>query len=101
MTESCALGVPMLCNLTSDLADYLRDGENAIVVSEVSVGAFCQALEGALTLSEGQFRNMKRAARVLAERFDGSRYANAYTRILAQAKVWHSPQSSVSANSLL
>jgi glycosyltransferase involved in cell wall biosynthesis len=83
VTECSALGVPMLCNLTSDLADYLRDGDNAIVVPEVSVAGFRQAVQRALALSEGQWRNMKQAARALAERFDGSAYAPMYRRILA------------------
>jgi len=53
MTECSALGVPMLCNLTSDLADYLRNGVNAIVVSDVSVEGFCQALQGAFGPQRG------------------------------------------------
>jgi glycosyltransferase involved in cell wall biosynthesis len=49
--EFFALGVPVLCNLTSDLGLYLKDGHNGVVVSGVDVDAFCAAVEKALSLS--------------------------------------------------
>ncbi len=73
----------MLCNLTSDLGEFLRDGENSILVSSVTAEGFCDALKKALALDEAQLRRIKNGARTLAERFDASRYAGVYKEILA------------------
>jgi glycosyltransferase involved in cell wall biosynthesis len=73
----------MLCNLTSDLACYLRDGDNALIVGDLSVEAVCAAIDRALALEEEQALKMRRAARSTAAEFDGSRYAEAYRSLLA------------------
>lgn len=82
VTECSALGVPMLCNLTSDLADHLVDGKNAIVATTASVESFCGALERAVGLNQDQFKEMKNRAKELADHFDGSRYSGVYRNIL-------------------
>jgi glycosyltransferase involved in cell wall biosynthesis len=80
--EFSALGVPMLCNLSSDLGSYLKDGQNAILVPEVSVEGFCSALEKALCLSADDFHCMRGQARQMAQRFDGAAYAESYRELL-------------------
>jgi hypothetical protein len=72
----------MLCNLTSDLADHLVDGKNAIVATTASVESFCGALERAVGLNQDQFKEMKNRAKELADHFDGSRYSGVYRNIL-------------------
>ncbi len=66
-TEGLSAGVPMLCNFTSDLALYLRDGENCIRIRDCSVAACAEALERIVSLTLGERRAMKCAARRTAE----------------------------------
>jgi glycosyltransferase involved in cell wall biosynthesis len=80
--EFSALGVPMLCNLSSDLGTYLKDGQNAILVPDVSIEGFCSALEKARRLSADAFHCMRVQARQMAQRFDGAAYANSYRELL-------------------
>lgn len=80
--EFFALGVPLLCNLTGDLGDCLKDGHNGIVVPAVNVEAFCHAVEKALALNQEQYGNMREAARRTAAQFDGSRFSKAYQCVL-------------------
>jgi glycosyltransferase involved in cell wall biosynthesis len=80
--EFSALGVPMMSNLTSDLGSYLKDGQNAIVVPDVSLEGFCSALEKALRLSADAFHSMSGQAKDMARRFDGSGYAESYRKLL-------------------
>jgi glycosyltransferase involved in cell wall biosynthesis len=40
VVESLSSGTPVICNITSDLGDYIRDGENGIVVDRCSAEAF-------------------------------------------------------------
>jgi glycosyltransferase involved in cell wall biosynthesis len=80
--EFSALGVPMLCNLSSDLGTYLTDGQNAILVPDVSIEGFCSALEKARRLSADAFHCMRVQARQMAQRFDGAAYANSYRELL-------------------
>jgi glycosyltransferase involved in cell wall biosynthesis len=83
--EFCALGVPMLCNLTSDLNQYLVDGQNAIVVEDITVDSLCKALSRALALSHEQRENMRAAARRTAKQFDGLQFADVYRRLINEA----------------
>ena len=75
----------MLCNLTSDLNQYLVDGQNAIVVEDVSLDSLCKALSRALALSHEQRENMRDAARRTAKHFDGTQFADAYRRLMSEA----------------
>ncbi len=72
----------MMSNLSSDLGSYLKDGQNAIVVPEVSLEGFCSALEKALRLSADAFHSMKGQAKDMARRFDGGGYAESYQKLL-------------------
>ncbi len=65
--ESLAVGTPVICNLTSDLGDFLEDGVQALICPEPTVEACLQALGRALTLTPTQLTGMRRAAHHLAE----------------------------------
>lgn len=80
--EFSAFGVPMLCNLSSDLSSYLKNGENSILVPEVSVEGFCSALEKALRLSADAYHSLRRQAKEMARRFDGAAFADSYRELL-------------------
>ena len=81
--EFLALRVPLLCNLTSDLHDYLQDGVNAIIVADTSVGALCSALERAARLTQSQHATLKENAGITAQLFDAKRYAQTYRELLS------------------
>ncbi|MER7333102.1 MULTISPECIES: glycosyltransferase [unclassified Micromonospora] len=69
--ESLAAGACPIVNLTSDLGEYLTDGENAVVVEACSAEAFATALRRVISLSPGDLVRMSRNARTLADtRFD-------------------------------
>jgi glycosyltransferase involved in cell wall biosynthesis len=65
--EAMSHGVAMICNLTSDLGMYLRDGENAIIVNDCSVDAMTEAIRKALKLDRASMDRIKRNARITAE----------------------------------
>ncbi len=80
--EFLAMGIPLMANLSSDLADYLRDGENALVCRTVTVNGLYATLRRAWELTEPQFQAMKLAALKTAERFDARNYAKVYQQLI-------------------
>jgi glycosyltransferase involved in cell wall biosynthesis len=74
--ESLAAGCPVLGNLTSDLGDYLKDSNNAIVCEPdtetrtVLAPAVTEALDRANHLTDDELFEMKLAARASAEDLD-------------------------------
>jgi len=81
--ESLASGTPVICNLTSDLGDYIHDGVEGIVCADSSIDAFATALERALALTSQQRTEMRKAAREQAERsFDYRAYADSLLSFL-------------------
>ena len=60
-------GVAMICNLSSDLGMYLKDGENAIIVDGYDEKSFTRSLERVLTMSRSEIDSIKHNARLLAE----------------------------------
>lgn len=63
VVESLASGTPVICNYTSDLNMYLKDGENAIIVKECSADACKQALQRVVNLSCEERSVMRNKAR--------------------------------------
>lgn len=82
--EFCALGVPIMCNLTSDLHEYLVDYQNALIVEDLSVSALCSTVNRALALTSDQLERMESAARRTATRFDGCHFADVYRGLLSR-----------------
>ncbi|TKZ17453.1 glycosyltransferase family 4 protein [Shimia litoralis] len=66
--ESLALGTPVITNLTSDLADHLRDGETGLECTEPTAPALGAVLDRALALGADARSTMRRAARTEAEK---------------------------------
>lgn len=73
--ESLATGTPVICNLSSDLGMYLKDGENAIILANRRVQDVVAGLRRAINLSQEQKAQMCKAARKTAEEsFDYKKY---------------------------
>lgn len=81
--ESLTLGTPVITNLTSDLAEDLRDGENGLVCPHPTLEALLPVLERAHVLRGNRLAAMRRSARASAEaRFDIQRYGPDLRRLL-------------------
>lgn len=65
--EALSCGIPMLCNCSSDLDMYLKDGYNSILIDECSVEACVTALRRVILCSNETINVMKSNARVTAE----------------------------------
>jgi len=75
VVESLATGTPLICNLSSDLGDYLNDGENCLIVENCSSTSFRKVLEKALALSVEEKKVFSKNARETAEKhFDYNNY---------------------------
>ncbi len=62
VTESLANATPIFCNLSSDLALYLKDGENAVIARDHSPEALAEALRRAILLAPEEKNEMSRKA---------------------------------------
>jgi len=67
LVESLAMGVPVICNVTSDIGLYVRDGQEGLVVSGCSPEAFAGGLRRALALTMERRLQMRADARRMAE----------------------------------
>ena len=65
--ESLAVGTPVILNITSDLGEYIHDGEEGLVCPDQSLGSLMGAVERALSMTKGQRIEMRGAARRRAE----------------------------------
>ncbi len=59
MTESIFYGVPLICNLTSNMGDYLVDGYNSIVCDSSDVDEVSKGVIRALNLTYDEITTMK------------------------------------------
>lgn len=81
--EAMSHGVAMVCNLSSDLDMYLRDGENAIIVDGYGEKAFARSLGRVLSLSRSEIDAIKHNARQLAEKeFDYRNWVQTVSEII-------------------
>lgn len=81
--ESLAVGTPVIATLTSDLADYLIDGENGLICRETSPETVARALERALAMTTRQKSALRKAARHTAETgFDYRRHTDGLQRLV-------------------
>lgn len=71
--ESLAAGTPVIANITSDLADHLRDGETGLVCAEPTQAALEATLARALVIREHNPGALRQSARTEAERAFGYR----------------------------
>lgn len=85
--ESLALGTPVICNLTSDLGDYIHNDTEGIICQDYSVAACAAALERVLSLTIEQRVEMRKAARAQAEQsFDYRLYAGVLANFLKEVQ---------------
>jgi glycosyltransferase involved in cell wall biosynthesis len=86
--ESLAAGTPVICNLTSDLGEYIRDGAEGFVAADPSVEGFIGALERALSTTVEARSKMRKAARETAEQhFDYRQYVSSFREFIANLQV--------------
>jgi glycosyltransferase involved in cell wall biosynthesis len=84
--ESLAVGTPVMCNITSDLGDYIYDGREGLICRNESVVACMETIERAIRLKSDQKESMRRAARSQAERsFDFRNYSDSLDRFIQEA----------------
>lgn len=67
--ESLSLGTPVICNITSDLADYIHDGVEGLICKNHSTSACMDVLKQAMSLSIEDLNNMRKSARACAEKY--------------------------------
>lgn len=65
--EAMSHRVAMICNLTSDLGMYLKDGENAVIADDCTADSFREAINRVLAMDRDEIENIKDRARLLAE----------------------------------
>lgn len=84
--ESLAAGTPVMVNLTSDLGDYLVDGEDSIIVDDCTPEAFASAVRRSLLLSTKDLEEMIISARRRAARsFDVGAWADPVGAFIGRA----------------
>lgn len=77
IVESLSCGTPPICNLSSDLDLYLKDGENAFVANGFAPEDIKEVLEKVLVVSVEERKKMRIAARKTAEeQFDYTKYVD-------------------------
>lgn len=64
--ESLNYGIPLICNYSSDLKDYLVDGQNAIIVDTVDAQNIAKSIENVLQLSRHEIALMQQHAKQTA-----------------------------------
>jgi glycosyltransferase involved in cell wall biosynthesis len=62
IAESLCCGTPIMANLTSDLADHLRDGENAIIIRGVSPHLVSESIQRAARMSDETLKSIRGCA---------------------------------------
>lgn len=67
VVESLASATPVICNLTSDLGDYIIDGYNGVVVNSESAEDFSRAIKKVIRFSVSEKEIMSNNARTTAE----------------------------------
>lgn len=86
VAEFQALGIPIMCNLTSDLADYLVDGKNSLLVPDLTVDAFAATVKRAFDLSPADRQAMRqRSLECAAKCFDFRQYSQALREFVHKA----------------
>lgn len=87
VVEAMTHGVAMMCNISSDLGEYLIDKKNAIIVRECSSDALLDSIKYVLKMSKDEIKKMKRMARKTAEDyFDYSHYIKDVKKLIENKK---------------
>lgn len=76
VVESLSVGTPVLCNLTGDLGEVIREGETGWISSGPSINEMASAFSRAAGTSHEDLVRMRQSSRSTAEEwFDAARYA--------------------------
>jgi glycosyltransferase involved in cell wall biosynthesis len=85
VVESIATATPVICNITSDLGDYLIHGENSLIVEACTAEAFKITLQKALALSFEEKQTLCYNARKTAEsEFDYRNFKKQFNNFLCE-----------------
>lgn len=85
VVEALSNATPVLCNITSDLSDYLIDGYNALICKDHSPESISIALKKALSLSVEEKQRLSINALETAKRkFDYRSYVNLISDFFSQ-----------------
>lgn len=79
--ESYSAGVPVIANLTSDLGEYLVDGQSGFV-ADPTVTSLARSFRRAVTQPDADYAAMAREAKSVGTRFHYERYIDPLTRLL-------------------
>ena len=83
VVESLSRSTPVICNLTSDLGEYLEDGENALLVEGCGAHSLQQQLCQAIGVSNRQRINMCwKAHDTAGERFIYTKYQTVLNELI-------------------
>jgi glycosyltransferase involved in cell wall biosynthesis len=83
VVESLGTGTPVICNISSDLEDYLINEENSLLVKECTPEAFEITLRKAMILSSEEKQKLCLKARETAEKyFDYRNYLEQYNAFI-------------------
>lgn len=69
LVESMSVGVPVICNLTGDIGQYVHDGINGLIVLNCSPKEFSIVLKKAIMLSEEEKKVMSLNAKKYSEKY--------------------------------
>lgn len=75
VVESLSSGTPIMANLISDLSDYLRDGENAIIIAGIDSRLVSESVRRACRLSEEALSAMRHSALATSSELEPRSYA--------------------------
>ena len=79
--ESMLMGVPVFCNISSDLGDFLKDGDNAVVTS-LSAETIAEGFRKILAMTYDEVCSMKDAAKQSVENhFSYKNYVSQFEKI--------------------
>lgn len=86
--ESLANGVPIICNLTSDMDLFVINGISGIVCKDETPESFAESLEEALLLTSDELYTLKiNSYEIGLKTFDYRNYINKFEKYLANIKM--------------
>lgn len=81
--ESMSKGVPILCNYSSDLNEFLVNGINSIITKDLSVAAIVESLERIINMTDEEVIGMKtNAINTINEKFMDTSFMDKFNEIL-------------------
>jgi len=85
LAESMSLGVPIMSNVTSDIAEYIRDGREGVLLGGSTCEAFTNGVRRVLAMGRPTWAKMRsHAKRRAAECFDYRNYIEPLGRFLRE-----------------